>query len=146
MRIHLPDVPMLRERRRRADQGDWRYVRRPDLLRPANRVQPLRTGKEAFPAMLAAIRGARRYVHLETYILRADRTGKEFGEALSERARSGIEVRLLYDSLGSFGLPGAYLAGLESVGVATRAYHPIVPWRARWSLNQRDHQKILVVD
>jgi cardiolipin synthase len=52
----------------------------------------------------------------------------------------------LYDSLGSFGLPSAFLGELNSAGVLAVKYHPLVPWRARWSLNRRDHQKILVVD
>jgi phosphatidylserine/phosphatidylglycerophosphate/cardiolipin synthase-like enzyme len=54
--------------------------------------------------MLAAIEGARRRVHLETYILRSDATGRRFLDALAQRARAGVEVRVLYDGFGSFGL------------------------------------------
>jgi cardiolipin synthase len=96
--------------------------------------------------MLAAIRGAREYVHLETYILVADRTGRRFAEALIERARAGVDVRLLYDALGAIGLPSAYLAELHAAGVRTAEYNPVAPWRPRFALNQRDHRKILVVD
>jgi cardiolipin synthase len=146
MRVHLPDIPVLHRGGRREEGGDWSYVRRKKLVRAGNLVQPLRTGKEAFPAMLEAIGAARSHVHLETYILRGDRTGNKFKEALVERARAGIHVRLLYDSLGSFGLPSAFLGELKKAGVVAVAYHPLVPWRARWSVNRRDHQKILVVD
>ena len=146
MRVHLPDVALLRRRRRGAADGDWRYVLRRKQVRPGNLVQPLRAGKEAFPAMLEAIAKAKSHVHLETYILRADKTGNEFKAALVERARAGVRVLLLYDSLGCLGLPVAYLDELREAGVRTVEYHPLVPWRARWSLNRRDHQKILVVD
>jgi cardiolipin synthase len=146
MRVHLPDMPLFQRKGRRKTAGDWSYIRLPKLVREGNLVQPLRAGKETFPAMLAGIAAARSHVYLEMYILRADRTGNEFKEVLVERARAGVRVRLLYDSLGSFGLPGAYLGELREAGIVTVEYHPLVPWRARWSLNKRDHQKILVVD
>src|SRR5262245_27946155 len=146
MRVQLSDVPLFLRRRRRLADGDWIYLLRRKHVRPGSLVQPLRAGKEVFPAMLRAIAAAKSHVHLETYILRADRTGEEFKAALVERARAGVRVRLLYDSLGSFGLASSFLAELRDAGVLLREYHPLVPWRARWSLNRRDHQKILVVD
>jgi cardiolipin synthase len=66
--------------------------------------------------------------------------------AFIERAKAGVQVRLIYDSLGSFGLPSAYLEELQQAGVETLEFHPVAPWRPRWGLNRRDHQKILVVD
>ena len=149
MRVHLPKLPggqLFQRRVRREEEGDWRYVRAKRLVRRGNLVQPLRGGKEAFPAMLAAIAKAKSHVYLETYILRADRTGREFHAALAERARAGVRVRLLYDSIGSFGLPGAFLAELKTTGAACAEYHPLMPWRAGFSINRRDHQKILIVD
>ncbi len=97
--------------------------------------------------MLQAITRARQYVHLETYILRADRTGRTFAAALSERARAGIQVRLLYDGFGAFPLSSAYLADLRRAGVQTLEYRPLR--RKRWTWKKwlrRDHRKILVVD
>lgn len=146
MRVHLPDLHLLQRRRLRREEGDWGYVLRRKHVRPGNLVQPMRGGKELFPAMLEAIASAKSHIHLETYILRADLTGNEFKEALLARARAGVQVRLLYDSLGSFGLPSAYLEELRGAGIRTVEYHPLAPWRARASLNRRDHQKILVVD
>jgi cardiolipin synthase len=156
---------------------DLRYVHRHERLIGENQVSLLRSGEEGFPSMLEAIRGARRRVLLETYILRSDATGKRFQEALLERARAGVRVRLMFDSVGSFGLvTEEYLSELASAGVDVLEYHPITPWRKRlllrlrklrasadlrrgrpsrphvsrepgqWSLNRRDHQKILVVD
>jgi cardiolipin synthase len=135
-----------RERGPSAKEGDRGYALYRDKLRPGNRVTPLRSGKETFPAMLAAIREAQSHVHLEMYILRDDHIGQEFKRALLDRARAGVQVRLIVDALGSFGLPSAYLEELRDVGVETIEYHPIAPWRARWGVNKRDHQKILVVD
>src|SRR5688572_132733 len=93
------------------------YVHRPQALRPGNRIVHLHGGEETFPAMLAAIAGARHYVHLETYILRADRIGTRFQQALIERARARVAVRLIYDSVGSFGLPAKYVQELTAAGV-----------------------------
>lgn len=122
------------------------YVHRPQALRPGNRIVPLRGGEEAYPAMLSAIAGAREYVHLETYILRADRIGTRFQQALIDRARAGVKVRLIFDSAGSFGLPDTYVQELTAAGVEVIEFHPLAPWRQRWAYNQRDHKKILVVD
>jgi phosphatidylserine/phosphatidylglycerophosphate/cardiolipin synthase-like enzyme len=81
MRVSSPDVPLLRLGRRRLDDGDWGYVLRRKQVRPGNLVQPLRAGREAFPAMLEAIAKAKSHVHLEMYILRADGIGNEFKAA-----------------------------------------------------------------
>jgi cardiolipin synthase len=123
-----------------------RYVRKARGLREGNRLLLLHGGGAVFGSMLEAIAGARSHVHLETYILRADRTGKRFQAALIERARAGLEVRLLYDSLGSFGLDSDFVRELEKEGVEVVEFRPIAPWRRGWGLNRRDHQKILVVD
>jgi cardiolipin synthase len=125
---------------------DLEYALFPSTMRPGNRVLPLRGGGETFPAMLEAIAKAEDYVHLETYILRSDRAGKLFRDAMVERARAGIAVRLLYDAIGSLGIDDDYLTSLRAAGVEIHTFRPIAPWRRRWGLNKRDHRKILVVD
>ena len=130
----------------RVGEGDWVYVRRSERLRRHTAVQPLKGGGEAFPAMLAAIAGARRSVHLETYILRDDAVGRAFADALVERARAGVATRLLFDSVGCLGLPSSFLDRLAKAGVECVEFHPVAPWRPRHGLNKRDHKKILVVD
>jgi cardiolipin synthase len=122
------------------------YVHRKERLRPGNVVEPLRSGEMVFPAMLEAIAGAQRTIHLETYILKDDRVGVAFKDALLERARAGVVVRLLYDAVGSFELPDAFVDELKQGGVRVAEFHPIAPWRPRRGFNQRDHMKILVVD
>lgn len=68
---------------------------------PGNKVDVLQNGQEIFPAMLAAIRAAKRTITFETYIYWSGEIGREFSEALSERARAGVEVRVTIDWGGS---------------------------------------------
>lgn len=109
-----------------------RYVREANTLIGDNSIQLLRRGEQAFPAMLAAIARARRTIHFETYILRSDRTGRLFQAALIERAQAGVEVRLMYDSVGSLNLVSdEFLGELAQAGVEIVEYHPITPWRRK---------------
>lgn len=111
-----------------------------------NRVRLFETGREGLHAMLEAIRGAEHHVHLETYILRADETGRRFLSALAERARAGVQVRILYDAVGSRGLDEAALLPLRSAGGDVMAFQPL-SWLGRgFRPRRRDHRKILVVD
>jgi cardiolipin synthase len=141
-------LPRLFARWRRAQHGDSPlvYVRRPSRLRRHTAVRPLRGGGESFPAMLGAIALARETVELEMYTMRSDATGVAFRDALVERARAGIAVRVLIDAVGSIGLSESFLAPLRGSGVRVAVFHPVAPWRARAGLNRRDHKKILVVD
>ena len=128
----------------------------PALLRPYARtltkwrggcsVDVLRDGSATYAAMLEAIASAKRTICLETYILAADHTGDRFKLALIARAKAGVAIRVLYDAVGSFGLPTAWLADLRSAGAQVIEFNPIAPWRARFNLSHRDHRKILVVD
>lgn len=122
------------------------YFAFPDETTRGNRLDLLEDGRQAYPAMLAAIAAARETVHLETYILRADRAGDRFAAALTERARHGIAVRLIFDAVGSLDLPAAFVQTLRNAGVQVLEYHPVAPWRPRWSWGRRDHRKTLVVD
>jgi len=132
---------------RGADEEDGRsYFPHPGALKDGHRLELLRGGEEAFAAMLAAIRGARRRVLLGTYILRADAVGERFSEALRDRCRAGVRCLLLYDSLGSLGLSVRFLQRLREGGVEVVEFSPIAPWRHRWGLGRRNHQKLLIVD
>ena len=125
--------------------------RRPfaDLTVGTHKLALLRDGRQAFPAMLAAIAQAKRTVCLETYILRSDRTGTAFANALIERARDGVEVNLLYDAWGS-SVSSAMLDRLHRAGARTLAFHPLRFSGKRREiiarLTRRDHKKTLTVD
>jgi len=110
-----------------------------------NRVDTLVNGREIFPAMLAAIRGARKTITFETYIYWSGRIGKEFADALADRARSGVRVHLLVDWVGSNRMDSRYLDTMRAAGVEIEKYHP-PRWYTLHKLNNRTHRKLLVVD
>ena len=99
----------------------------------------------AIDAMLDLIAGAERWVHFENYIIRNDRTGRRFAEALAERARDGVRVRVLYDGLGSLGTSRRYWRALARSEVDVRAFHPLLSPHFLDALS-RDHRKLVVVD
>jgi len=110
-----------------------------------NRYQELRNGDEIFPAMLAAIRSARKTITFETYIYWSGKVGQEFADALSERARSGVKVHILVDWVGSQKMDAKLLGQMEDAGVEIRKYHAL-RWYTLDRLNNRTHRKLLVVD
>jgi cardiolipin synthase A/B len=123
-----------------------RYCFTPHKLKPGHRLSILVDGAEAYPAMLAAILGARREVLLESYIFEGDSTGKRFHQALRDRALSGVSVRLVVDGAGSWTLSEDDRDALLDAGVHVATFHPVGPWRRRWGWSVRDHRKLLVVD
>lgn len=122
------------------------YARDARIFTPGHSLTLLRSGGEAYPAMLEAIARAGRHVHLETYILRADDTGRRFSDALRERAAAGVRVRLMVDAFGALGLDDAFVDRMRLDGVRVVAYRPVAPWRPRWGLWRRNHRKTLIVD
>ncbi len=123
-----------------------RYARSLYRIRRGNAVKVLVGGGPTYRAMLAAIAGARRSICLETYIWEDDNIGTRFAEAVIDRARAGVTVRVIYDAIGGFGMSDAFVQKMTAAGVQVLEYHPIAPWRARFNLSKRDHRKILVVD
>jgi cardiolipin synthase len=110
-----------------------------------NGAQALVNGDRIFPAMLAAIRGAQRTITFETYIYWSGRVGRDFADALSERARAGVRVHVMLDAVGSGKVDDAFLEEMRSAGVEVRQYNP-VRWYTIARLNNRTHRKLLVVD
>ncbi len=130
----------------RVPQALRRYASSPQRLRPGTEARLLRGGAEAYPAMIAAIEGAQKQILLETYIFSDDSTGRKFAALMVQRARQGVDVRIIYDSIGSFSTDDDWFDALRADGLHLLEYHPAAPWRARWNLSRRDHRKILVVD
>ena len=142
-RIQRPVEPV-------AAVGDPQFLRDVGtLLGPpvleGNRVVGLNDGDEIFPAMLAAIRGARSTITFETYIYWSGRIGREFANALAERARAGVRVHVLMDWVGSGKMEEGLLRRMEASGVRIRRYHPL-HWYTLSRINNRTHRKLLVVD
>lgn len=111
---------------------------------PGNRVRLLVDGPETYDLMLGLIAGAKRWIHLENYIIRDDRTGWRFAEALAARARE-VPVRVMYDWLGSVGTGRKYWRFLRAAGVQLRCFNPPRLLRIFANLT-RNHRKLLVTD
>jgi cardiolipin synthase len=110
-----------------------------------NTARLLVDGTQAFPAWLAAIASARDWIHLENYIIRPDRTGLLFRDALCERARAGVRVRVLCDWMGCWATPSRFFRPFRDAGVELRFFSPP---RATNPLGflRRDHRKVVAVD
>ncbi|CAN7471738.1 cardiolipin synthase [Acidovorax sp. Leaf76] len=110
-----------------------------------NEVTELLNGDQIFPPMLAAIKAAQKSVTFETYIYWSGDIGKQFADALSERAQAGVQVHVLLDWVGSAKMEDSYLAEMEQAGVQIKKFHE-PHWYNLARLNNRTHRKLLVVD
>ena len=110
-----------------------------------NAVTELLNGDQIFPPMLAAIQGAKKSITFETYIYWSGDIGKQFADALSERARAGVRVHVLLDWVGSANMDESYLTEMKEAGVQIEKFHK-PHWYNLARLNNRTHRKLLVVD
>jgi cardiolipin synthase A/B len=110
-----------------------------------NKVSHLENGDAIFPAMLEAIRSAKHTVTFETYIYWSGNTGRQFADALRERAQAGVKVHVLLDWVGSAKMDDALLEEMRRSGIELERYHE-PKWYNLTRLNNRTHRKLLVVD
>ena len=119
------------------------------LLGPAivhgNKVTALQNGKEIFPAMLLAIRSAQTSITFETFIYWSGEIGEKFSQALSERARAGVQVSVIIDWVGSTRMEQSLLDAMQAAGVQLHRYRPL-HWYNFGRMNNRTHRKLLVID
>lgn len=109
------------------------------------RVEVLTNGEVFYEAELEAIRNARESVNVEAYIFQKGELTKKFVEALTERARAGVKVRMVLDAIGSFATWESYFAELRAAGGRVCWYHPL-RWQTLARFNNRTHREIIVVD
>lgn len=112
---------------------------------PGNQVHLLIDGPNTYRAMLEVIAQARQWVHFENYIIRSDAAGWRFAELLAARAREGVQVRVIYDWLGSFATSRGFWNYLRKAGVAVRVFHPPQLVDAVTNIS-RNHRKLVVAD
>jgi cardiolipin synthase len=129
---------------------DPQFARSMDALLGApllggNLVTELVNGDQIFPAMLEAIRGAKRTITFETFIYWRAEIGREFAEALADRARAGVRTHVLIDFVGSNKMDPALMELIKSAGVEVERYHPLT-WYHLSRFNNRTHRKLLIVD
>lgn len=113
-----------------------------------NSVTLLYDGPQTMGAMIAAITNAKDNINLETYIFDQDELGQRFADLLIAKQRAGIDVNILYDSVGTIGTPQKFFDRMKAAGIRLVAFNPVNPFKrfGNWDLNNRDHRKILVVD
>ncbi|WP_442783863.1 cardiolipin synthase [Collimonas fungivorans] len=113
-----------------------------------NKVTLLFDGPETMTAMMAAIQQAKSTINFETYIFDQDQLGLQFADLLIEKQRAGVQVNIIYDSVGSIGTPAEFFERMRAAGIKLIEFNPVNPLKrfGRWQLNHRDHRKILVVD
>jgi cardiolipin synthase len=114
-----------------------------------NKLTLLQDGPATYQAMFAAMRAAKDHINLETYIFEDDDIGKQFADLLLERQAAGVQVNLIYDSVGCLNTPKEFFARLSAGGIQVLEFNPVNPLAGKkkeWLLNNRDHRKLLVVD
>ena len=111
-----------------------------------NRVDLLINGEATFKSILEGVSQASEYVLFQFYMFHDDELGRQVQSALIERARAGVRVYVLYDEVGSGGLPGRYVDELREAGVEVSSFKPTQGWQNRFQLNFRNHRKMVVVD
>jgi len=114
--------------------------------RPGNKVALHHSGESAFHALMALCESAKECIHISTFILGRDETGRAVIDILSRKAREGVQVRLLLDGLGCLWSSGKFAQPLRNAGGKVGRFLPVLPLQWRWSANLRNHRKIVVVD
>ena len=114
--------------------------------RPDNAVTVYNDTEPAFAALLDAVGQASHYIHLEYFILRSDATGERLLQLLAQKAKEGVEVRLLFDAMGSLHLKDRSLRPLREAGGRMAPFLPLNPLHSLIRVNMRNHRKITVVD
>ncbi|HKR63265.1 MAG TPA: cardiolipin synthase, partial [Thermoanaerobaculia bacterium] len=143
-------VPMRYHMRHQFGVRDVAFVQTMHALTGAalyegNRVDILRNGVQIFPAMLSAIKAARKTINVEFYIYWDGEIGRTFAAALAERARAGVKVNVVLDAVGSATMSPDLVLFLQRNGIAVEWYHPL-RWYTISRVNHRTHRKLLIVD
>lgn len=106
----------------------------------------LTDGEQTFAKIIECLKKAEKYIHLEYYIVRDDQIGNEIKDILIEKVKAGVEVRFLYDAVGSWKLSNKYIEDLRNAGVKMVPFFPVVFPFFNNKINFRNHRKIIVID
>lgn len=111
-----------------------------------NQAEVLTADEKAFARVEECLRDARHRIWAEYYLIRRDETGHRFLNLLTEKAREGVEVRLIYDAIGSFHMNRQRLQAVIAAGGCCVEFLPLNPLRKRWAVHLRNHRKLIVID
>ena len=117
-------------------------------LTKGNKVTLLADGQATYAVMFEALKNAKDHINLESYIIEDDETGRKFSDLLLKKQAEGVQVHVIYDSLGSMNAADSFFQRLRDGGIQVVDFNPINPLNAReeWGLTHRDHRKMLIVD
>jgi cardiolipin synthase len=117
-------------------------------LTKGNKVTLLIDGPATYAAMFKAIQNAKDHINLETFIIEDDEIGRKFSDLLLQKQAEGVQVNLIFDSVGSIGTPTAFFQRLRDGGIHVVEFNPINPFKThkKWLLTNPDHRKILIAD
>lgn len=117
-------------------------------LTKGNKVTLLADGQATYAAMFKAIEKAGDHINIESYIIEDDETGRKFADLLLQKQVEGVQVNVIYDSVGSMKTPASFFQRLRDGGIQVVEFNPINPLKAneKWGLTHRDHRKILIID
>ena len=138
------DVPGLSEDSRQLISLAGKLTR-PHLFMDSD-ITVFTTGKEKFDSLMSDIKAAREYIHVQYFIIEEDQTGMEFLNLLMDKAREGVQVRLLYDYVGSFYFSSKVLKRLREAGVDVHPFLKLTFTQFANRVNWRNHRKIVVID
>jgi len=136
----------LADAKKEVNRVAWRLSDEPDFGGNRFRLLGDRQGRDTFDELRRQILGAKRRISLSTYILSNDDVGREIVSLLTARAKEGIDVRLLVDAIGSFGIPLRLCRPLRRAGGQVARFNPALPMQGKGSANWRNHRKIAVFD
>lgn len=111
-----------------------------------NNVKLFHEGRSAFEQIISDLNNAHRLIHLEYFIFRADHLGQRIAEILIRKAQAGVDVRVIYDAVGSWGIPKLFIKKLRNGGVQIYPFQKVIFPYFSSRLNYRNHRKILVID
>ena len=136
----------LADAKKEVNRVAWRLSEEPDFGGNRFRLLGDRHGRETLEELRRQIKGAKRRISLSTYALANDAVGREIVSLLTARAKEGLEVRLLVDAIGSFGIPLRLCRPLLRAGGKVARFNPALPTQGKGSANWRHHRKIAVFD
>ena len=116
------------------------------VLTDNNDIRIFTDGREKFQTLLSEMDHARNYIHVQYYIIKNDELWKEIEEVLLRKARQGVEIRVLFDSMGCRGMHGSDWARLEKAGIKVAEFFPALLGKLQLRVNYRNHRKIVVID
>ena len=111
-----------------------------------NDVKVFTSGSDFFSSLITALSGATKHIHIETYIFCDDEIGHRIADILRQKARQGVEVRLLYDDLGCWRVPKRFFEQMRLDGVDAKAFLPVLFPLFTSKMNYRNHRKLCIID